>query len=124
MTAPKRRWFRFSLRALLLALMLFAFCLCWLAYQLNWIRQRRAALVERNASTKLQAEAPGMLGLFGEPGFEWIGVSFPPRAGWGITDSEQEEIARLQRLFPEAKTIAWDTGQRHNGYPVYNSWSR
>ena len=119
--APKRPWYRFSVRWLFVVVTLFACCLGWLGYQLNWIRQRHAALAGRNTHAQLVNEPPGMLGLFGEPGFEWIGVSFPPRAGGALTQSELEEIERLQTLYPEAKTIAWDTGQRHNGFPVWYS---
>ena len=37
MTAPKRRWFRFSLRMMFVVVTVFG---CWLGYELNWIRQR------------------------------------------------------------------------------------
>jgi hypothetical protein len=39
MTAPRRRWFRFSLRTLFVLVTLFA---VWLAWQLNLIHQRNA----------------------------------------------------------------------------------
>ena len=37
MTAPKRRWFRWSLRTMFVVVTLFA---VWLGYSLNWIRER------------------------------------------------------------------------------------
>src|SRR4051812_25415878 len=37
---PTRRWFRFSLRTLLIAITVFGL---WLGYYVNWIHQRHAA---------------------------------------------------------------------------------
>jgi hypothetical protein len=39
--APKGRWFRFSLRTLFVVVTVFG---CWMGYEVNWIRQRRALL--------------------------------------------------------------------------------
>jgi hypothetical protein len=52
MTAPRRRWFAFSLRALFVVVTVFG---CWLGYQLNWIRERHEAL-----STGTAREAGGL----------------------------------------------------------------
>ncbi len=42
--APKRRWFRFTLRTLLIVATLWGCFFGWLGYQISWIRQRRAAI--------------------------------------------------------------------------------
>ena len=40
MTAPKRRWFRFSLRTLFLSLALLSLLFGWVAWNLKWKRER------------------------------------------------------------------------------------
>ena len=45
MMTSRRRWFRFSLRTLFVVLTVLCFVLGgWVAYQLNWISQRHAAI--------------------------------------------------------------------------------
>jgi hypothetical protein len=46
MTAPKRRWPRFTLRTLFIVVTVFG---CWLAYELNWIRERHQFLESQAA---------------------------------------------------------------------------
>lgn len=93
--------FRFTLRAMLIATTLI--CLA-LAYQWNWIRQRRAALADGKV-TAVQilsefgdlAQAPGVLRYFGEQGQPLIIVHARSAEEW---PAERE---RLARLFPEAE---------------------
>lgn len=82
MTAPRRRWSAFSLQTLFVVVALLATPLGWVAYSLNWIRQRHefrehhVALefptVLRGPSffemEECQPEAPGCLWIFGERG--------------------------------------------------------
>ena len=42
--APKRRWFQFSLKAVLVVIMLVSVPLAWLAYERNEVRKREAAI--------------------------------------------------------------------------------
>lgn len=66
---PRRRWFRFSLRALFLVVTAFG---CWLGYQLNWIRQREEFLASGRGSESIYVishqpiRAPRVLSLLGE----------------------------------------------------------
>lgn len=108
--------FRFTLRAMLVATTLV--CLA-LAYQLNWIRQRRAALSDGKI-TAVQilselgelAQAPGVLRYFGEQGQPLIIVHARNAEEWSA------ERERLARLFPEAE-IRQDVLGIINDVPTY-----
>ncbi|QDT76010.1 hypothetical protein [Lacipirellula limnantheis] len=88
--------FRYSLRALLVVMTLLALFF-W--YHIDWIKQRRASLAQENIKSfgqspnDAQPSAPGLLWLFGEPGYGNITVE----NGDGSVDVEQ-----LQNLFPES----------------------
>lgn len=82
-----------------------------LAYQLNWIRQRHDALQSGRievlddfnpfGAPPVAAHAPGLLWLIGEQGYPqlWLRVS---REDLELTPAESLEMARFERLFPEA----------------------
>ena len=106
-------WFKFSLRTLLIALAIFA---CWLAYEVHWIQQRHAALAsghfttESPTGTPAAVRAPGLLWLFGEPGYESISITIPKgdqRDSMDLSPSEKLELERVSRLFPEAEPGEW-----------------
>jgi hypothetical protein len=87
---------RFSLRALLVVMTLFALALL---YHLDWIRQRRE-LIESGEIfdvSEPSVPAPGILGLFGEEGRAVI------YAGANANETEEEVERRLAALFPEAE---------------------
>jgi hypothetical protein len=70
-TKPKRRWFRFSLRMLFVLVTLVGVVAGWVAYQLNWIRQRREFSNSHHIGiivwqSGLDTKAPWSLKLFGE----------------------------------------------------------
>ena len=92
-TPPTRRWFRFSLRAIFVTLALAAIPLGWVAYQLDWIRQRHAFLeragVVQYPPVAVDRPLPWSLRLFGESQQFLIGVP-------------QEDLELVQQLFPEA----------------------
>src|SRR5688572_20778819 len=96
-TSPRRSWRpRFGLRTMFL--LVTVFCV-WLGYQLNWIRQRHAALGEgalvvRN-TCRPPARAPGGLWLFGERGVKSIAVE----------SGSDSEVDRACALFPEAQVV-------------------
>ena len=103
MTAPNRRWFRFSLRTLFVVVTLLA---CWLGYEINWIRQRHALLsLDNSGGFTLTVQgipdgtpAPWSIRLFGETGYGQIIVEEPDR----YRDAHQtKRLAEV--LFPEAK---------------------
>jgi hypothetical protein len=99
---PTRRWFRFSLRTLFVLMTIVGFLAGWVAYQLNWIRQREefqrtqvyeTVLLEND----LQRNTPWSLRLFGERNRSHSLV-------FGVKEP-QIEIGR--RLFPEADFIVY-----------------
>src|SRR5258708_10246160 len=88
--APKRRWFRFSLRTMFVVVTLFG---CWLAYSLNWIRQRHDFIADETSVREHHPThdtwsativgrgknppapwAPSMLWAFGEDGYTVVCV--------------------------------------------------
>jgi hypothetical protein len=120
-TAPKRRWFQWSLRTLFVVVTAVALLVGWIVYQLSWMRERRE-LVNRVESYAVigvgggLAEAPWPLWLFGEQGYSGILLHFPDpnrnklvdrgREKWEqaerlLKSNEQIEVARVRRLFPE-----------------------
>ena len=82
----------------------------WLGYELNWIRQRRSvgeeAWLSRSVSRRTglpeKRTAPGLLWLFGEPGYVDVIVVLGPREGGELTADEKARLARVENLFPEA----------------------
>jgi hypothetical protein len=94
MTAPRRRWFAFSLRTLFVAVALLC---CWLGYSLNWIKERREFLQDHKYKNwppipdYVPIMPPGCLWLFGEKGRPRLTVKAPG------------DIAEGRRLFPEAE---------------------
>jgi len=85
---------RYSLRALLVVMTLFALFF-W--YHINWIKQRRAAIASGYVTTfegpgETPPPAPGLLWLFGEKGYNGILIE-------AHTDDELEPG---MSLFPEA----------------------
>jgi hypothetical protein len=108
--APKRRWFRWSLRTMFVVALLVA---CGFGYPLNWIRQRHA-LIEAPERTGVEAEygvaivpmslratarvetnaAPWPLRWLGERGVSTLYVR---------DDMPDPEVARIRALFPEAE---------------------
>lgn len=105
--APKRRWFRWSLRTLFVVVTLVC---CWLGYAIPWIKQRHAFLAQPGINidnindsppatlnrwgNNWPVFAPGGLWLLGEHGF--VSVWLPPNF-W-----TPEREAEAARLFPEA----------------------
>lgn len=93
--------FRFTMRAMLVVTTLL--CLA-MAYQLNWIRHRRAALADGEV-TAVQilddagdlVQPPGILSYFGERGQPLLIVHGREGDAW------LRQRARLARLFPEAE---------------------
>jgi hypothetical protein len=94
-TKPKRRWFRFSLRTMFVVVTLFGVAAGWVAYQLNWIRQRHEFVSARHSGQFAIGfvKAPWSLRLFGEKEAEFV-VSVP-----------KEDIGLARELFPEAIAI-------------------
>ena len=82
---------RFRLRTLFVLISLISIPLSWVAYQLNWIRQRHSLLAEarENGIVVGSQRAPEPLTVFGEPGVSLL-----------MLPKELQD--RAQELFPEA----------------------
>src|SRR3954471_7127421 len=94
-TMPGMKLPRFKLRTLLVAIALLSVPMGWVAYQLNWIRQRHSFL-DSHASTPRKVwpndKLPRSLRLFGEP---------PLTVRYIVMD--QSEFAHAEQLFPEGE---------------------
>jgi hypothetical protein len=102
---PRRRWFAFRLRTLLLVVALASVPLAWVAVQLKWINDREkfvkhprcvlASRICRYAGYK--PEMPRSLRMLG----------YHDAFGQIVIDGDdQETLERAQSLFPEAE-ITW-----------------
>jgi len=114
---PRRRWFQFSLRSLLVLVTLFGSCIFYCA---NWVRERREALqwitvqaeiwrempVEQGAH--LGGAAPWQICLFRKTGVEQISVVVDKNCA----PAKQRE---LERLFPEARVSVLEPGPGFSG---------
>lgn len=102
----RRRWFSFSLRSMLAAVVVLSVAGAWVGYQLNWIRQRHDVLENDQDSPLWVSVAvldgapctrtPWPLGLFGE---EPAGMP----TIWLRDSVTDEELTRAQYLFPETE---------------------
>ena len=124
--APNRRWFRFSLRTFLVGMVLLGGAFAWVGYHLNWIRERQAIVTRsdvRAAKGSYFLEpppvAPWPLRLFDKTAYRSVTIVFvdqqrtqsddemyvdadDPR----LTQEERQQLERVVRLFPEARTYA------------------
>lgn len=121
LTPPRRRWLRFSLRTMFVVVTALA---AFLAYHVNWIRERRATQAQTNwyriydsgldyLLDKPPPRAPGLLWVFGETGRHELYLSFgyePTEhftySNRDLTPVEQSEVRRIESLFPEARIDA------------------
>jgi hypothetical protein len=88
-TPPRRRWYQFSLRTMLIVMVLSSAVFGWWGHRSKeWIRQRHSVKVFKGAVG--QVRAPGGLWIFGEEG---VGEIFAQPPDW----------ERAESLFPEAK---------------------
>lgn len=104
----KRRWFRWSLRTLFVVVTVLGIFLGCTAYNLNWIRQRHAALSSGRFSgvaykTADGVRAPGLLWLFGEPSYSGIVIHLRERDPFVPTPGEESELIEVCKLFPEVR---------------------
>jgi len=105
--APRRRWFRFSLRTFFVVLTIFGI---WLGVQVKWIRDRHEFLARQNGRTPPRrllfvcdngdAAAPWSIRFLGERGIYGITVA----------DVDHATETRIKGLFPEAwvEVNRWD----------------
>jgi hypothetical protein len=94
-SGPRR--FRFSLRAALALTAIVAAIAGLAAYPLIWIHQREAWRAADSGAifSSQPADAPSPLGMYGETGAAWI----------ELKNATDEQLAEVQRLFPEATVV-------------------
>ena len=108
MTMPRRRWFSFSLRMMLVLVALFGL---WLRQNMHWIEQRHEMLkilpefaeIVRDGKNNAPPPAPWSIRLLGESGIAEIWIH---EMSTGNADGA---VKMSKRLFPEAKVVV--------GYP-------
>jgi len=112
---PKRRWFQFRLRTLLIVIALLATALGWLGWQLRFIRSRRMAMDETRKwaveTNQMRRALPYWTEVRDPEEIPWyrraLGDATVARVliinGGGATD---DDARRLRELFPEADI--WD----------------
>lgn len=106
---------RFRLRTMFVAVAVLAVPMAWVAYQLEWIRQRRHSLTISGVVYAGEQDAPGTLWLFGERGYGAVIV--------GNSSSLTDHIDEVRRLFPEAEI--WELDKSDNPVPKkYSPLSR
>jgi hypothetical protein len=120
---PKRRWFRYSLRTLFVVVTVIG---CWLGYELNWIRERRA-FIASEVSTRIDEDwwncsvtdggrsAPGLLALFGEEGFSALSVLAESQSVELLTANDRQRLQEARHLFPEATIQTVHLSETKNG---------
>jgi hypothetical protein len=90
---------RFSIRAILVMMTLLAILCGWCGYSMNWIRQRREFIDSDLMNGRGDyTRAPGLLFLFGEPGYGQLHVDL---------EDGDPEIERIRAIFPEAECIGY-----------------
>lgn len=121
-TYPKILRIRYSLRTLVIATALAGLVFSWVAYQLNWIRQRQEIIASPRYRCSTgpfflwdRPAAPWQIRIFGEEGYLQIIVPqignsedrFGSELAIQIDDprlypEERQEMLRVSELFPEA----------------------
>jgi hypothetical protein len=112
---PRRRWFQFGIGTMLLLVTVVA---TFLAYHVNWIRQRRHFIAQEKESAQVrsvpvsydsdpsQTRAPGFLWMLGEPGHWAMLVIAEGESEATLTSHDYERLRIAKQLFPEAKITA------------------
>ncbi len=102
--APKRRWFRFSLRTLFVVLTLAAL-LPWIAVNLNWMHERSVIADSKRLPLEGEKRAPWPLWIFGAKGFARINAKVPPEKVAAIQEAARDRRIHYQEIFPEAEVV-------------------
>src|ERR1051325_4626005 len=94
-SAPRRRWFRYSLRTLLALMTLFC---VWLGVQVKWSRDRHEALAHEHVCRigLCYRPAPWSIRILGERGYEQLFI-------YHVAASDARHAKVMESLFPEAR---------------------
>jgi hypothetical protein len=112
----RRRWYQFGLGTMFVVVTLLA---VFIAYHVNWIRQRRAVIEEcvyvsasapydprvLGQQKHLPVRAPSILPYFGESGFYTLSLEFPGTSDKDMPVTVPAELERIRMLFPEAVRV-------------------
>lgn len=108
-THPRRRWFQFSLATLLVVMTLFAAIAGWLAWEMNFVQQRRSmcAIIEgRGGYAVSVAQAKARTGTTSSNSIPiwriWLGDEPYLAIGLG-NEQSKEDLQLATELFPEAE---------------------
>ena len=129
---PRRRWFQFSLRTLFVLVTLWSGFLGWLVWEWRFVQQRLAVFSSIDANG-IESDmwvwsvehgkqhhgwwAPGSdhEKVWPEPTVPFWRVWLGDRAVavFGVEDANEQKLAELQRLFPEAREFSlWPIDQQ------------
>lgn len=118
MTAPRRRWPRFTLRTLLVVVTV-AGAFAWLAErQVSWACEREKCLGSNRCEASFRGTidgpaAPFPLNLMGVQGYDDV---------WVSNEISDEELERIRRLFPDAKvTPCYETTEVGGLFPYFEA---
>jgi hypothetical protein len=116
-SASPRRWLRFSLRTMFVLVTAVAL---WLGWELNIVRQRRAALDELGNNQAVHVFTDIQLdtseGRVGVPKLRMLLGDQPVALIRFDAGQPESELSRVKELFPES-----DVGYRASPYPVDGS---
>jgi len=118
-----RRWFRFSLRTMLVLVTLVGITIGWTGMQLKWIRDRQEAIrwLESSADPNdtdgawrggrqyttyesyQNSNAPWSLRLFGERGIDRLHIDKS-----ALRPNDRHQARDFEKLFPEARIRIYD----------------
>jgi hypothetical protein len=97
---PNRRWFRFRLRTLFVLVSIASVPLGWVAYQLNWIRQRHRFL-QRHQQPDYELLVTDDEARARTDRFPWPLRLFGEQEKWAV-HAPANEADEAAKLFPEA----------------------
>jgi hypothetical protein len=128
-SAPKRRWFRFSLRTLLVVVTVLGSVLGWVTWNLNWIRERHATMTwyKQNGCGPVNVfqdgtKAPWSIRILGEPGYGTILLDVKLNR---IPTADDQRVKRqVELLFPESTVIFIVHGVANRSIPMPNALAR
>jgi len=126
-THGRHRWFQFGLRSMFVVVTLVAI---FVTYHVNWIHQRHQLSVDGKhlvgTNVGNEVRAPGLLWLFGEPGYASVQVAVEGANLAALTDADLQAGFNARRLFPEADISAYHFLQAVESGPISKltqSWS-
>ena len=116
--APKRRWFRYSLRTLAIVIAIFA---CWLGWNANQVRERREMIVRvRMQGGRVDIPMRPYVGDY-DPPFVWqlMGAQRVSSVLIPAAYFNEHHYNRIRRLLPEAEIYSIHSDGRIQSHPRF-----